>query len=92
MGKILKSKKKTATNFVLLCYLRNIVGQYKKAYLQRTIKILHFLTPMKIQKCLTKLENILAFLTINHLQAESRRYQGIFIYVIPVNIIVLWME
>ena len=92
MGKILKSKKKAATNFVLLCYLRNIVGQYKKAYLQRTIKILHFLTPMKIQKCFTKLENILAFLTINHLQAESHRYQGIFIHVIPVNIIVLWME
>ena len=49
-----------------------MVGQFKKAYLLRPIKILHFLTPTKIQKCVTKLQNILAFLTTNCLQAESR--------------------
>ena len=49
-----------------------MVWQFKKAYLHRPIKILHFLTPTRIQKCLTLLQNILAFLTINHLQAESR--------------------
>ena len=30
-----------------------MVGQFKKAYLHRPIKILHFLTPARIQKCLT---------------------------------------
>ena len=49
-----------------------MVGQFKKAYLHRPIKILHFLTPAIIQKYLTHLQSILAFLTINHLQAESR--------------------
>ena len=41
---------------------RNIIGQIKKAYLHRSINTLHFLT-----------QNILAFLTIKHLQAESRK-------------------
>ena len=42
--KSLKNKKKEAdTNFLLLCQLRNIVGQFKKAHLQRPIKILFFL-------------------------------------------------
>ena len=49
-----------------------MVEQFKKAYMHRPIKILHFLTPTRIKKCLTQLRNILAFLTINHLQAESR--------------------
>ena len=44
-------EKEAGTNFVLLCQLRNMVGQFKKAYLHRTIKILQFLTPAKIQKC-----------------------------------------
>ena len=30
-----------------------MVGQFKKAYLHRPIKILHFLIPARIQKCLT---------------------------------------
>ena len=39
--KSLKNKKKEAdTNFLLLCH---IVGQFKKAHLQRPIKILFFL-------------------------------------------------
>ena len=48
------------------------LGNSKKAYLHTPIKILHFLTPTRIQKCLTQLQNILAFLTINHPQAKSR--------------------
>ena len=40
-------------NGSLLCELRNMVGQFKKAYLHRPIKILHFLTPPRIQKYLT---------------------------------------
>ena len=41
------------TNFVSLCQSRNMVGQFKKAYLHRPIKILDFLTPASSQKCLT---------------------------------------
>ena len=55
-----------------------MVGQFKNAFLHRPIKILHFLTPARIQKCLTKLQNMLAFLTVNHHQDESRICQGIF--------------
>ena len=44
-------EKEGGTNFVLLCQLRNIVGQFKRAYLHRPIKILRFLTPARIQKC-----------------------------------------
>ena len=52
--KSVKSKKKEAgTNFVLLCYLRNMVEQFNKDYLHRPFKILHFLTPTRTQKCLT---------------------------------------
>ena len=64
-----------------------MVGKFKQAYLHRLIKILHFLSPAKIK---TKLHNILAFITINHLQAESHIKQGIFLHVIPVRIIVPW--
>ena len=49
-----------------------MVGQFRKAYLYRPIKILHFLTPAKIKKCLTYFQNILDFLKINHLQAVWR--------------------
>ena len=44
--KSLKSKKKkeAGTHFVLLCHSRNMVGQFKKAYLHRPIKFPHFLT------------------------------------------------
>ena len=38
-----------------------MVARFKKAYLHRPIKIVHFLTSARIQKCLTQLENILAF-------------------------------
>ena len=48
-----KQEKEAGTNFVLLCQSRNMVGQFKKAYLHRPIKILHFLTPARIQKRLT---------------------------------------
>ena len=48
-----------------------MIGQLKKAYLHRPIKILHFLTLVRIQKCLASLQNILAFLAINHLHAQS---------------------
>ena len=51
--KVLKARKRSYTSVVLLCQSRNMVGQFKKAYLHRPIKILHFLTPAKIQKCLT---------------------------------------
>ena len=36
----------------------------------RSVKILQFLKREKIQKSLTQLQNILAFLTIRHLQAK----------------------
>ena len=48
-----KGKKNAGVNFVLLCQLRNIIEQFKKAYLHRPIRILHFLTPATTQKCLT---------------------------------------
>ena len=60
----------------------------QKTYLHRPIKILHFLIPARTQKCLTKLQNILVFLTLNHLQADSGIQQGIFLHVIPVCVIV----
>ena len=40
-------------NFVLLCQSRNMVGQFKKAYLDIPIKILHFLTPAESQECIS---------------------------------------
>ena len=46
-------RREAGTNFVLLCQSRNMVGQFKKAYLHRSVKILHFSTPARIQKCLT---------------------------------------
>ena len=67
----LLKKKKTATNFALLCQSRNLVGQFKKTYLHRKIKILHFLTTATIQKFLTELQNIFIILAMNHLQGES---------------------
>ena len=69
---VLKAKKEAGTNFLLLFQLRNMVAQFKKAYLHRPIRVQHFLTAAAIQKCLTYFQNMLAFLTINHLQAESR--------------------
>ena len=49
-------KRKLGTNFILLCQSRNMVGQFKKDYLHRPIKFLHFLTPVRIQKCLKTLK------------------------------------
>ena len=69
-----------------------MVGQFKKVYLHRPIKILQFLTLAKIQNCLTELKNILDFLTMRHLQTESRISQGIFLHVTPVRIIVPWLK
>ena len=65
-----------------------MVGQFEKAYLHRPIKVLQFLTPVRIQKCLTKLQKKKSFLIINYLQAEQRIQQGIFLRAIPVCIIV----
>ena len=48
-----KQAKEADTNFALLCRSRNMIGQFKKAYLYRPIKILHFLTPATILKYLT---------------------------------------
>ena len=65
-----------------------MIGQFEKAYFHRPIKILHFFTSARIQKCLTQPQNFLSFLTINHLQAESCVWQGVFLHVLPVRIIV----
>ena len=51
--KSFKQEKEAGTNFVLLRQLRNIVGQFKRFYLDRPIKALHLLTPARNQKCLT---------------------------------------
>ena len=48
-----------------------MIGQFKKTYLHKPIKILEFLAPARIQKCLTQLQNILAILAIQHLQVDS---------------------
>ena len=47
---IIAVKTVTLYNFVLLCQSRNMIGQFKKADLHKPIKILHFLTPARIQK------------------------------------------
>ena len=49
-----------------------MIAQLKKTYLHKPIKILNFLTPVRIEKCLRNVQNILAILTINLVQAESR--------------------
>ena len=46
----LKSKKK---KLALTFQSKNMVEQFKKAYLHRPIKMLRFLTPARIQKCFT---------------------------------------
>ena len=51
--KSLKQGKEIGTNFFLLFSSRNMVGHFKKVYLHRPIKILRFLTPARIKKCLT---------------------------------------
>ena len=50
MKKVEKARKESGTN-VILCQLRNMVGQFKKTYLL-DIKIPQFLTSTRIQKCL----------------------------------------
>ena len=47
-----KQDKEAGSNFILLCQSRNMVGQLKKAYLHRPIKIQHCPTPARIKKCL----------------------------------------
>ena len=52
--KSLKSKKKKLALLLFYYVIREyLVGKFKKTYLHRPIKILHFLTPARIQKCLT---------------------------------------
>ena len=46
-SKSLKSKKEAGTNFVLLSQSKNMVRQFKKAFLHRPIKFLHFLSPAR---------------------------------------------
>ena len=48
-----------------------MAGQFKKAYLQRPIKILHFLTLARIQKCLISPQQIVY--VANRCIRESRR-------------------
>ena len=44
-----KSKKQEiGNNFMLLCQSRNVIGQIKKTFLHRPIKILQFITPARI--------------------------------------------
>ena len=50
--KNLKSKKKDGYEFILLFRSKNMTERIKKIYLHRPIKILQFLTPGKIRKCL----------------------------------------
>ena len=44
-----KQEKEAGTNFVLLCQSRNMVMQFRKAYLYRPVKIRHLLIPAGIQ-------------------------------------------
>ena len=67
-----KQIKEAGTTFVLLSWSRNRIVKFIKTHLHRSIKILQLFTPGRIQECLTQLQNILVFLTIHHLQAESR--------------------
>ena len=48
------------------------VEKHGWAIRKRPIKILHFLTSARIRKYLTQIQNCLVFLTIKHLQVESR--------------------
>ena len=66
-----KQGKEAGTNFALLSSSRNVIEQLMETYSLRPIKILQFLAPWRTQKCLTEVQNILAFLAIYHLLAES---------------------
>ena len=46
-------EEEAGTNFTLLSQSRYMIRQFIKNYLHRPIKILQFLTPAGIQKCLT---------------------------------------
>ena len=59
-----------------------------KIHLHRPMKAQRFLIPRKNRKCLSRLLNILAFLTICHLQVEPCIEQGMFLHVIAVCFIV----
>ena len=48
-----KKKKRSWHELCLLCQSTNMVGQLKKAYLHKPIKIQKFLTPARNQKCST---------------------------------------
>ena len=52
------------TNFVLLFWSRNMIGQFIKTSLHRPIKIAQFLTCGRIKKCLAQLQKILVCITI----------------------------
>ena len=56
---LISKKRKVA--LTLLYYVIREILNIKEACLHRPIKILHFPTPARIQKCLTSPENILAF-------------------------------
>ena len=50
-GKSRKQKKESGTNFALLCQSRIMIGQIKKTYLHKPIKVLQFLpSPLKKKK------------------------------------------
>ena len=46
---------------------RNMIGWFMKTYLSKPINILQFLSRGKILKCLSQLQNILAFSAITHI-------------------------
>ena len=78
------------TELVLLSRSRKLIEQFMKTYLHRAIKTLHFLSGGEFEKCLTKLQNILAFLTFATCKL-SRAYltKDFFLHVVPVFVIVL---
>ena len=51
--KFIKQEKEAGTNFTLLSQSRNIMGEFIKMHLHRPVKILQFLIPTRIGKCLT---------------------------------------
>ena len=88
--KSLKNKRKKLALTLFYYASREIwLGNSKKLICMDQSRFYIF-TPARIQKCFTQLRNILAFLTINHQQAESCIYQRIFLQVILVPIIVPW--
>ena len=89
---MLKARQRGCHQLRFIMSIQKYGWAIQKAYLYRPVKILHFLTPARVRKHLTYLQNILDFLTINHLQAESSILEGIFLHAIPFRIIARWLN